>query len=104
MLSVCVGLETFLPGNDSEGDLSPFLVGESRGEGVFGENLDGRVLGDILRSEDLDEEPELEQLPVLLGTAPLGDLDLGLWEFGDLGGELDGGGGTSTGLVSMSLI
>lgn len=104
VLSVWVGLETFLPGKGSLGDLRPFLVGESKGEGVFGENLEGRVLGEILKSEDLDEEPELEQLPVLRGTAPLGDLNLRLSGFGDLGGELEGGGGFSPGLVSMSLI
>lgn len=55
MLSVCVGLDTFL------------LVGDPS---IF-EKLFDKLLGEILGSDDLEDEEELEQLPDRLGTDPL---------------------------------
>lgn len=86
VFSVCVGLDTFL------------LVGDPS---IF-EKLFDKLLGEILGSDDLEDEDELEQLPDRLGTDPL-RLSPSIWS-GDLGGELVGGGGLSeTGDVSIEL-
>lgn len=84
VLSVWVGLETFL------------LVGEPS---IFEKLLD-KLRGETRGSDDRLEEEELEQLPDRLGTAPLRASPS--IRFGDLGGELVGGGGLSAiGDVSM---
>lgn len=62
----------------------------------LGDDLDNKTRGDTRASIDLPEEEELEQLPVRLGTAPRG---LAVSTFGDLGGELVGGGGLSGKMV-----
>lgn len=86
MLSVWVGLETFL------------LFGE---EFSLLEKLLDKFRGETRGSDDLPEE-ELEQLPDRLGMAPL-ELSPSIWS-GDLGGELVGGGGLSEiGDASMEL-
>lgn len=63
----------------------------------LGGDLDNKTRGDTRASIDLPEEEELEQLPVRLGTAPRGLAVSTL--FGDLGGELVGGGGLSGKMV-----
>lgn len=67
---------------------------------VLGGDLDNKTRGDTRASIDLPEEEELEQLPVRLGTAPR---KLVVSLFGDLGGELVGGGGLSDKIASMEL-
>ena len=86
VLSVCVGLETFL------------LLGE---EFSLLEKLLDNIRGETRGSDDLPDE-ELEQLPDRLGTAPL-ELSPSIWS-GVLGGELVGAGGLSeTADASMEL-
>jgi len=58
---------------------------------LLGDDLDNKARGDTRASIDLPEEEVLEQLPDRLGIAPRGLLV----SFGDLGGELVGGGGLS---------
>lgn len=60
---------------------------------LLGGDLDSKARGDTRASIDLPEEEVLEQLPDRLGTAPRG-LVISIL-FGDLGGELVGGGGLS---------
>lgn len=89
VLSVWVGLETFLLLAYS--NRASFRVRESRE--LLGGDLDSKARGDTRASIDLPEEEVLEQLPDRLGTAPRG-LVISIL-FGDLGGELVGGGGLS---------
>jgi hypothetical protein len=64
----------------------------------LGDDLDSKVRGDTRASIDLPEEEVLEQLPDRLGTAPR-ELVVSIL-FGDLGGELVGGGGLSEKMVA----
>lgn len=73
-----------------------FRVRESRE--LLGDDLDSKARGDTRASIDLPEEEVLEQLPDRLGTAPRGLVVSTL--FGDLGGELVGGGGRSEKMVA----
>lgn len=99
VLSVWVGLETFLL-LVVHSIRASCRVRESRE--LLGGDLDNKTRGDTRASIDLPEEEELEQLPVRLGTAPRGLTISSL--FGDLGGELVGGGGLSEKMVaSMEL-
>lgn len=95
VLSVCVGLETFLlPGVHSS--RASFRASESREH--LGDDRDSRTRGETRMSIDLpEEEEELEQLPDRLGTAPRAFPCSML--SGDLGGELVGGGGRSEKMV-----
>jgi len=95
VLSVWVGLKTFLLLEEYSIRAS-FRVRESRE--LLGDDLDSKARGDTRTSIDLPEEEELEQLPDRLGTAPRGFVVSTL--FGDLGGELVGGGGLSEKMVA----
>lgn len=95
MLSVWVGLETFLLLGTIR---ASFLARES--DEFFGDDLDSKVRGDTRASIDLPEEEELEQLPDRLGIAPRGLAVSTL--SGDRGGELVGGGGLS-GKIAVSI-
>lgn len=66
---------------------------------LLGDDLDSKTRGDTQASIDLPEEDELEQLPDRFGTAPRRLLAISTL-FGDLGGELVGGGGLSEKMVA----